>query len=86
MKKINFCFKTIKEYYIELKNNSKAAQQHQQNKISSTSANSITIVDASHYDNKETKDLKEVLKQRDNEISKSLFDSFLSILNPFLKL
>ncbi len=29
----------------------------------------ITIVDSSHYDTKETKELKETLRQRDNEIS-----------------
>lgn len=70
MKKINFCFKIIKDYYVELKTKSKQHQQQQQNQNTPRAAtNSITIVDASHYDNKETKDLKEILKQRDNEIS-----------------
>lgn len=34
----------------------------------SNTAASITIVDSSHYDSKEMKDLKETLRQRDNEI------------------
>lgn len=73
MKKINFCFKIIKEYYVDVKTKSK--QQVPQtnailNGLQSANNASITIVDASHYDNKETKDLKDLLKQRDNEISK----------------
>ena len=72
MKKINFCFKIIKDYYVDVKTKSKQ-QTSQQEVVSSNSAgtsnSSITIVDASHYDNKETKDLKDLLKQRDNEIS-----------------
>ena len=35
----------------------------------SSAAPNITIVDSSHYDSKETKELKETLKQRDHEIS-----------------
>jgi hypothetical protein len=73
MKKINFCFKIIKDYYVDIKTKSKQ-QTPQQSIISNNTTGasnnqSITIVDASHYDNKETKDLKDLLKQRDNEIS-----------------
>ncbi len=41
-------------------NETQLIQNHQPN---------ITIVDSSHYDSKETKELKETLRQRDNEIS-----------------
>lgn len=68
IKKINCCFKIIKDYYVEIKNTKPAPQTSPPN--TNNSANStVTIVDASRYDNKETKELKETLKQRDNEIS-----------------
>ncbi len=60
IRKINFCFKLLKEMYIKQLNKPSTL-------IESQPAN-ITIVDSSHYDSKEMKDLKETLKQRDNEI------------------
>jgi hypothetical protein len=69
MKKINFCFKIIKDYYIDLKTKPKQENSAITNTTTNATTNSITIVDSSHYDNKETKDLKDLLKQRDNEIS-----------------
>ena len=76
MRKINFCFKLLKDLY--------HSQSSGKSQKPTTQANSgsngigqmhpnITIVDASHYDSKETKELKETLKQRDNEISQSFF-------------
>jgi kinesin family protein 6/9 len=70
MRKINFCFKVLKELYVQLRtsgalNASKAVSQQQQQQ----QPTSITIMDSSHYDTKEMKDLKETLRQRDNEIS-----------------
>ena len=65
MRKINFCFKFIKELYLKSKASSVAKAIS--NNPSNTAA-SITIVDSSHYDSKEMKDLKETLRQRDNEI------------------
>lgn len=61
MRKINFCFKFLKDFYIQLLAKSKIAPQ--------SGNTNVTIVDASHYDSKELKDLKDTLKQRDNEIS-----------------
>ena len=62
MRKINFCFKYLKELYL-----SKSKQE------SATTANNqqstVHVLEASFYDTKETKDLKDTLKQRDNEIS-----------------
>ncbi len=68
MRKINFCFKYLKEVYMQLK----ASVALSASKALASSSNqpaSITIVDSSHYDSKEMKDLKETLRQRDNEIS-----------------
>lgn len=62
MRKINFCFKYLKELYL-----SKSKQE------STTTTNNqqstVHVLEASFYDTKETKDLKDTLKQRDNEIS-----------------
>lgn len=63
MRKINFCFKFLKDLYIHLLAKSKIAP------VSGSANANVTIVDASHYDSKELKDLKDTLKQRDNEIS-----------------
>jgi hypothetical protein len=74
MRKINFCFKFIKELYLQVGSKSKMLAlnnlpANNSNNINSNSAPNITIVDSSHYDSKETKELKETLKQRDHEIS-----------------
>lgn len=76
MRKINFCFKHLKEIYHNMPS-AGASSANKPNGNSSGSQNgsgggqpNITIVDASLYDSKETKDLKETLKQRDNEIGK----------------
>jgi len=70
MRKINFCFKLMKDLHNGRPAGAKASQE---NNSSHTGAGggqaNITIVDASLYDSKETKDLKETLRQRDNEIS-----------------
>lgn len=73
MKKINFCFKTIKDFYLEIKKRPVTTNTitHQPNEIK--------IVDSSHYDSKEMKDLKDTLKQRDNEISKELNNIYLQV-------
>ncbi|CAF0834221.1 unnamed protein product [Brachionus calyciflorus] len=68
MRKINFCFKLIKEMYTVLLTKGKSNSAFNSNNNNNVPAN-ITIVDASHYDTKELKDLKDTLKQRDNEIS-----------------
>lgn len=78
MRKINFSFKYLKELH---HSQSKGTGQNNSNNNSNSSQNqqggrqqpNITIVDASLYDSKETKDLKETLKQRDNEISTFTF-------------
>ena len=81
MRKINYCFKLLKEMYILLtkqgptkpgqlaitSNNSNTTQHSQQQQQPN-----ITIVDSSLYDTKEMKDLKDTLRQRDNEISNML--------------
>ena len=67
MRKINYCFRYFKELYNQLES-SKQSTNNSKN-ANSQPANSITIVDSSHYDSKEMKDLKDTLKQRDNEIS-----------------
>lgn len=67
MRKINFCFKLFKELYIQATKTPPAKSSSS----SSPGANLVTIMDASHYDSKEMKDLKDTLKQRDNEISKN---------------
>lgn len=73
MRKINFCFKLLKEMYIQLTKNGqlKSATNNQLSNTSNPSNQTpnITIVDSSLYDSKETKDLKDTLRQRDNEIS-----------------
>ena len=75
MRKINLCFKFIKELYLQAGSKSKMPSLNNPNipsnagNINSNSAPNITIVDSSHYDSKETKELKETLKQRDHEIS-----------------
>ena len=76
MRKINFCFKYLKELYLQSGTKSKTLAITNSPVNASTNSNNninqapnITIVDSSHYDSKETKDLKETLKQRDHEIS-----------------
>ncbi len=74
MRKINFSFKYLKELYHsnQTTGNNKFKQMNSNNNTNSNSQSvqpNITIVDASIYDSKETKELKETLKQRDNEIS-----------------
>ena len=70
MRKINYCFKFIKELYLQSNSKSKfPAITNTSSNSTNNSAPNITIVDSSHYDSKETKDLKETLKQRDHEIS-----------------
>ena len=66
MRKINFCFKYFKELYLQIKANGSTT-----NKVSNNSSKpaNTTILDSSHYDSKEMKDLKETLRQRDNEIN-----------------
>lgn len=68
MRKINFCFRYLKELYLSQSNKASkstgtgaSGQQQQPN---------VTVLESSFYDSKETKDLKDTLKQRDNEISK----------------
>jgi kinesin family protein 6/9 len=68
MRKINFCFNYFKEMYTQLRN-SGALNASKAVSSSNNQAASIQIVDSSHYDSKEMKDLKETLRQRDNEIS-----------------
>lgn len=65
MRKINYCFRYLKEIYLSQLNKpvsklGPSGQQQQQ---------SVTVLESSFYDSKETKDLKDTLKQRDNEIS-----------------
>jgi len=73
MRKINFCFKLMKDLHNGRPAGGGGAKASQENNSSHTGAGggqaNITIVDASLYDSKETKDLKETLRQRDNEIS-----------------
>lgn len=85
MRKINFCFKFLKELHHQLVKAAKSTNSN--NSISSTTSNAsniqpnITIVDSSHYDSKELKDLKETLRQRDNEISRIICFVFLVRIN-----
>ncbi len=71
MRKINYCFKYIKELYLLSKVTPVLSSNNNNNNNTKTlqPINSVTIVDSSHYDSKEMKDLKETLRQRDNEIS-----------------
>ena len=79
MRKINFCFKHLKDLYLQSSSKSKtlaisntaanASSSNSRDMNTSSAAPNITIVDSSHYDSKETKELKETLKQRDHEIS-----------------
>jgi kinesin family member 6/9 len=62
MRKINFCFNYLKELYIKMKSLSSMS-------LKNGNDSNLTIVDASLYDTKEMKDLKNTLRQRDNEIS-----------------
>ena len=66
MRKINFCFRQLKEAYLK----SFAAASSKAVIPAAPSSLAALTLDASHYDNKETKTLKDTLKQRDNEISK----------------
>ena len=66
MRKINYCFKYLREMY----NQMVKSKQQSANSNSKPVQQSVTIVDASHYDSKEMRELKDTLKQRDNEISK----------------
>lgn len=72
MRKINFCFQYLKELYFvqhgKTKQQTGSPQQQQP---------SVTLVESSFYDTKETKDLKETLKQRDNEISMNKINKIL---------
>ena len=85
MRKINFCFKHLKEIYYSMPsvgagNRPSGASGSSGGNGNQSGAGSgggggqpnITIVDASLYDSKETKELKETLRQRDNEIGKSV--------------
>ena len=56
----------MKDLYIQILAKSKTTNNSNSN--NNLPAN-VTIVDASHYDSKELKDLKDTLRQRDNEIS-----------------
>ena len=67
MRKINFCFRFLKELYLQMAKMKSVPSNSQL--VNSNLPPNITIVDSSHYDTKETKDLKETLRQRDNEIS-----------------
>ena len=69
MRKINFCFKFLKELYSQMSKAKPNPAPVHSGANSSNAQPNITIVDASHYDTKETRDLKETLRQRDNEIS-----------------
>jgi kinesin family member 6/9 len=74
MRKINYCFKLLKEMYNQLlKSGSSTSSKTNTNNNTNTNSNqqqpNITIVDSSLYDTKEMKDLKDTLKQRDNEIN-----------------
>ena len=74
MRKINYCFKLLKEAYLQSRSSSVNTNNNTNtnksgNTIQSNQTPNITIVDSSLYDSKETKDLKDTLKQRDNEIS-----------------
>ena len=66
IRKINACFSFLKSFYLEVSRNIKesSVQPQQQNTL-----NQIAVVPQSAYDTKEVKDLKELLKQRDNEIN-----------------
>jgi kinesin family protein 6/9 len=72
MRKINYCFKLLKEMYNQLLK-SGSSSSSKPNTNTNTNLNqqqpNITIVDSSLYDTKEMKDLKDTLKQRDNEIN-----------------
>lgn len=68
MRKINFCFRFLKELYLQMTKMKSVPSNSQL--VNSNLPPNITIVDSSHYDTKETKDLKETLRQRDNEISR----------------
>ena len=77
MRKINYCFRLLKELYVNtcaqlLKIESSKTTTSSGGGGPSGATNNVTIVDASHYDSKELKDLKETLRQRDNEISESI--------------
>jgi len=77
MRKINFCFKLLKDFYNGKSGGggNKPVQENLNNSLGGQP--NITIVDASLYDSKETKDLKETLRQRDNEISKKNFFKYM---------
>ncbi len=65
MRKINYCFRLLRELYVAACAQSTAATKPP---VAASNPN-VTILDASHYDSKELKELKETLRQRDNEIS-----------------
>ena len=80
MRKINYCFKLLKEMYNQLLKSGSSSSSSSSSKTNTTNNNNtntnsnqqqpnITIVDSSLYDTKEMKDLKDTLKQRDNEIN-----------------
>lgn len=78
MRKINFCYKLFKELYNQALAKAKSNPNLNQTNNSTTALQpNITIVDSSHYDTKEMKDLKETLRQRDNEISRNFKDQNL---------
>ena len=78
MRKINYCFRYFKELYNQLMESSKQTTKNNNNQQQQQA--SVTIVDASHYDSKEMKDLKDTLKQRDNEISNEIFMLFFKLI------
>jgi hypothetical protein len=69
MRKINFCFKYLKDIYLQAVKSKQSSSPQSSSSSTAHQSNTVTIVDASHYDSKEMKDLKETLRQRDNEIS-----------------
>lgn len=66
IRKINFCFKYLKEIYMS---KSKQAPPMVSNQQPQQQQSTVTVLESSFYDSKEMKDLKDTLKQRDNEIS-----------------
>lgn len=68
MRKINFCFRYLKELYLSQSN--KASKSTATGASGQQQQPNVTVLESSFYDSKETKDLKDTLKQRDNEISK----------------
>jgi hypothetical protein len=66
MRKINYCFRLLKEHYV---NSTKELENLANSVNHQPKPSTVTIIDSSHYDNKEMKELKDTLRQRDHEIS-----------------